>query len=153
MRSMDGGLDLQHCSGSRAKRSRHQIGCQSVYLELLHPTGHNLRFVENPHVSKKNKWANLQKIGDKYILYLMYIYKSIKMGRYIYMYICDHIYLYIQRSYITNDGSTTSTTTHHQQEYINVLKKGMSPTSRTIQQQHHFFVVSLSDDSQILFNT
>lgn len=101
MRSMDGGLDLQHCSGSRAKRSRHQIGCQSVYLELLHPTGHNLRFVENPHVSKKNKWANLQKIGDKYILYLMYIYKSIKMGRYIYICIYVIIYIYTFRDRIS----------------------------------------------------
>ena len=107
MTSMDGGLDLQHCSGSRAKRSRHQIGCQSVYLELLHRTGYNLRI--------------LQKIGDKYTVYLMYVYKSIEMGTYVYIYVYMWSYISIHLEimlYITNDGSTTSTTTHHQQEYI-----------------------------------
>ena len=77
MTSMDGGLDLQHCSGSRAKRSRHQMGCQSVYLELLHPTGHNLRFVENPHFSNKNK--------SKKNLGIIYVY--------VYTYVCNIEYI------------------------------------------------------------
>lgn len=50
---------------------------------------------------EKNKWANLQKIGDKYILYLMYIYKSIKMGRYIYICIYVIIYIYTFRDRIS----------------------------------------------------